>query len=162
MPSLVRIRIESARDLPVMDRSAQSDASTDAFVEVKLNNIAQKTFTYKKSLSPVWNTDFKFEVMDDSTLQDSPVEFSVMDQDLYSSELIGVVYVDLNPLIMRTAHVSSRDALVISGWFPIFDTVRLCSSICLRNIRLLVQCFTARRHARITEGDHKVTVYWKR
>lgn len=123
MPSQVRIKIESARDLPVMDRSAQSDASTDAFVEVKLNNIAQKTHTCKKSLSPVWNCDFKFEVMDDSTLQDSPVEFSVMDQDLYSSELIGNVYVDLNPLIMRTAHVSARDPLVISGWFPIFDTV---------------------------------------
>jgi Ca2+-dependent lipid-binding protein len=123
MPSLVKIRVEMARDLPVMDRSAQADASTDAFVEVKLNNITQKTSTCKKTLNPVWNTDFKFEVMDDSTLQDSPVEFSVIDQDLYSSELIGSVYVDLNPLIMRTTHVSSRGPLVISGWFPIFDSV---------------------------------------
>ena len=125
MPSLVKIKIESARDLPIMDHSVQSaDASTDAFVEVKLNNITQKTSTCRKSLNPVWNNDFRFEVIDDSTLQDSPIEFCVMDQDLYSSELIGVVYVDLNPLIMRTAQVTdARDPLIISGWFPIFDTV---------------------------------------
>ena len=46
-----------------------------------------------------------------------------MDQDLYSSEQIGCVYVDLNPLIMRTAHSTDKD-LVIQGWFPIYDTIR--------------------------------------
>jgi hypothetical protein len=46
-----------------------------------------------------------------------------MEQDLYSSEIIGVVYVDLNPLIMRTAHGSDKD-LVIQGWFPLYDSLR--------------------------------------
>jgi hypothetical protein len=54
-----------------------------------------------------------------------------MDQDLYMSEPIGVVYIDLNPLIMRTttsftrgiSHSTDRD-LVIDGWFPLFDTER--------------------------------------
>lgn len=46
-----------------------------------------------------------------------------MDQDLYSTEIIGVVYVDLNPLIMRTAHASDKD-LVIQGWFPLYDSLR--------------------------------------
>lgn len=54
-----------------------------------------------------------------------------MDQDLYLSEPIGVVYIDLNPLIMRTttsfsrgvSHSTDRD-LVIDGWFPLFDTER--------------------------------------
>ena len=52
-----------------------------------------------------------------------------MDQDLYSSELIGVVYIDLNPLIMRTSSTThersaaERDSLVIQGWFPLFDTL---------------------------------------
>jgi hypothetical protein len=48
-----------------------------------------------------------------------------MDHDLYSCELIGVVYIDLNPLIMRTAttKVSDRD-LNINGWFPLFDCSR--------------------------------------
>jgi hypothetical protein len=54
-----------------------------------------------------------------------------MDQDLYLSELIGIVYIDLNPLIMRTTtnifngKSSGNDKdLVIDGWFPLFDTVR--------------------------------------
>jgi hypothetical protein len=58
-------------------------------------------------------------VVDDSLLQNTPVEFKVIDQDLYSSELIGVVYIDLNPLIMRTAHGGASDNtqkdLVIEG-----------------------------------------------
>lgn len=128
MPSLVRIKVERAKDLPVMDRSVQSDASTDAFVEVKVDNSTQRTPVCRKSLNPIWNSEFRFEVINDSALQDSPIEFTVMDQDIYSSELIGVVYVDLNPLIMRTAHVSNaRDLLVISGWFPIFDSVNAFS-----------------------------------
>jgi hypothetical protein len=63
--------------------------------------------------------EFRFEVVDDSLLQNTPVEFKVIDQDLYSSELIGVVYIDLNPLIMRTAHAAGSDNtqkdLVIEG-----------------------------------------------
>jgi hypothetical protein len=62
--------------------------------------------------------EFRFEVVDDSLLQNTPVEFKVIDQELYSSELIGVVYIDLNPLIMRTAHSSSDSTqkdLVIEG-----------------------------------------------
>ena len=61
--------------------------------------------------------EFRFEVVDDSLLQNTPVEFKVIDQDLYSSELIGVVYIDLNPLIMRTAHAdqSQQKDLVIEG-----------------------------------------------
>ena len=49
--------------------------------------------------------------------------FQVMDQDSYGCELVGAVYVDLNPLLMRTAYSSYRD-LVIKGWFPIFDPLR--------------------------------------
>lgn len=47
-----------------------------------------------------------------------------MDQDLYSSELIGAAHIDLNPLIMRTAHSDSKQNLVLQGWFPLFDSVR--------------------------------------
>lgn len=46
-----------------------------------------------------------------------------MDENISSSELIGVVYVDLNPLIMRTAHGYDKD-LVVEGWFPLYDTLR--------------------------------------
>lgn len=36
MPSKVKIRIVEARDLPVMDRNQSIDASTDAFVVVRI------------------------------------------------------------------------------------------------------------------------------
>ena len=43
----------------------------------------------------------------------------VLDYDTYSShDAIGKVYIDLNPLLSRSG------SSVISGWFPIYDTVR--------------------------------------
>jgi hypothetical protein len=123
MPSLVKIKIERGRDLPAMDRNVSGESSTDAFVEVRLDDQMQRTSTCRKSLNPVWNEEFRFEVTDDSVLQDAPIELKCLDHDLYSSELIGVVYIDLNPLIMRTTHGSDKD-LIIKGWFPLFDTLR--------------------------------------
>lgn len=123
MPSLLKIKIEKARDLPIMDRNLQGDASTDAYVVMSLDSQTQRTRTCRKSLNPAFNEEFRFEIVDDSVLQDVPVELKVMDQDLYSSELIGVVYIDLTPLIMRTAHSNDKD-LVIQGWFPLFDTTK--------------------------------------
>ena len=123
MPSLLKIKIERARDLPIMDRNLQGDASTDAYVVMSLDSQTQRTRTYRKSLNPTFNEEFRFEIVDDSILQDVPLELKVMDQDLYSSELIGVVYIDLTPLIMRTAHSNDKN-LVIQGWFPLFDTTK--------------------------------------
>jgi hypothetical protein len=123
MPSLVKIEVGRARDLPVMDSSLQGDASTDAFVEVRVCDDLKRTKTCRKSLNPAWDEEFRFEIIDDSSLQDEPVELKVLDQDLYSSELIGIVYIDLNPLIMRTIEDSDRN-LQIKGWFPLFDTLK--------------------------------------
>lgn len=58
----------------------------------------------------------------------------VMDHDVYSSnDAIGLVYVDLSPLLMRTADGDgeSRD-LVVQGWFPLYDTLRgVRGALCL-------------------------------
>jgi hypothetical protein len=104
------------------------DASTDAFVEVRLRISDEETLTnrtpiVKKSLNPVWkSSEFLFEILKDHVLQDGPLEFKVMDQDLYSTETIGTVFVDLNPLIMRTAYGADvKDQLMIDGWYPIVD-----------------------------------------
>ncbi|XP_069662717.1 C2 domain-containing protein 5 isoform X6 [Haliaeetus albicilla] len=87
-------------------------------VPVKFGNTTFKTDVYPKSLNPQWNSEwFKFEV-DDEELQDEPLQITVLDHDTYSAnDAIGKVYIDIDPLLYSEA------ATVISGWFPIYDTI---------------------------------------
>ena len=67
MPGKVKVRILSARHLPVMDRSSDT---TDAFAEVKLGDTTCKTDVYRKSLNPNWNSEwFRFDVDGTCTLK---------------------------------------------------------------------------------------------
>uniref|UniRef100_W5K8T3 C2 domain-containing protein 5 n=1 Tax=Astyanax mexicanus TaxID=7994 RepID=W5K8T3_ASTMX len=115
MPGKLKAKIVAGRHLPIMDRASDL---TDAFVEVKFGNTTFKTDVYPKSLNPQWNSEwFKFEV-DDEDLQDEPLQITVLDHDTYSAnDAIGKVYIDIDPLL------SSEAATVISGWFPIYDTI---------------------------------------
>ncbi|XP_061630196.1 C2 domain-containing protein 5 isoform X3 [Phyllopteryx taeniolatus] len=115
MPGKLKAKIVAGRHLPVMDRASEL---TDAFVEVKFGNITFKTDVCPKSLNPQWNSEwFKFEV-DDEDLQDEPLQITVLDHDTYSAnDAIGKVYIDIDPLLCSEA------ASVISGWFPIYDTI---------------------------------------
>ncbi|XP_053478423.1 C2 domain-containing protein 5 isoform X3 [Ictalurus furcatus] len=115
MPGKLKAKIIAGRHLPVMDRASDL---TDAFVEVKFGNMTFKTDVCPKSLNPQWNSEwFKFEV-DDEDLQDEPLQITVLDHDTYSAnDAIGKVYIDIDPLLCSEA------ATVISGWFPIYDTI---------------------------------------
>ncbi|KAM4573226.1 C2 domain-containing protein 5 isoform 7-T7 [Odontesthes bonariensis] len=115
MPGKLKAKIVAGRHLPVMDRASDL---TDAFVEVKFGNTTFKTDVYPKSLNPQWNSEwFKFEV-DDEDLQDEPLQITVLDHDTYSAnDAIGKVYIDIDPLLCTEA------ASIISGWFPIYDTI---------------------------------------
>uniref|UniRef100_A0A8D0CFY4 C2 calcium dependent domain containing 5 n=1 Tax=Scleropages formosus TaxID=113540 RepID=A0A8D0CFY4_SCLFO len=115
MPGKLKAKILAGRHLPVMDRASDL---TDAFVEVKFGNTTFKTDVFPKSLNPQWNSEwFKFEV-DDEDLQDEPLQITVLDHDTYSAnDAIGKVYIDIDPLL------STEAATVISGWFPIYDTI---------------------------------------
>ncbi|KAJ3363981.1 hypothetical protein HDU91_002785 [Kappamyces sp. JEL0680] len=91
-----------------MDRTTEltgnCDALTkDAFVEVKFADL---------------DTMRTPEVIEDSDLQNEPLEIKVLDYDQITyNDSIGMVLIDLNPLL---AWDSSG---VISGWFPIYDTL---------------------------------------
>ncbi|XP_038562691.1 C2 domain-containing protein 5 isoform X3 [Micropterus salmoides] len=115
MPGKLKAKIVAGRHLPVMDRASDL---TDAFVEVKFGNTTFKTDVCPKSLNPQWNSEwFKFEV-DDEDLQDEPLQVTVLDHDTYSAnDAIGKVYIDIDPLLCSEA------ASIISGWFPIYDTI---------------------------------------
>ncbi|KAJ8955342.1 hypothetical protein NQ318_003436 [Aromia moschata] len=129
MPGKVKVKISSGKNLPVMDRSSDT---TDAYVEIKLGSTTYKTDVCRKSLHPQWNTDwYRFEV-DDSELQDEPLQIRLMDHDTYSAnDAIGKVYLNLNPLLLpvdgQLAKCSyngdSSTHHEISGWIPVYDTM---------------------------------------
>ncbi|KAH8341150.1 hypothetical protein KR074_003961 [Drosophila pseudoananassae] len=122
MPGKVGVKIKAARNLPVMDKSAET---TDAFVEIKLASVTHKTDVFRKSLNPTWNTDwFRFEV-DDAELQDEPLQIRLMDYDTYSAnDAIGKVNISLNPLCLESSSQAVHGkGTVLSGWIPVFDTM---------------------------------------
>eukprot|EP00804_Cyclotella_cryptica_P027640 CCRYP_010258-RC/>CCRYP_010258-RC protein AED:0.06 eAED:0.06 QI:237/1/1/1/0.88/0.8/10/2605/828 len=63
-----------------------------------------RTRTVHRSLNPVFNEEFRFEVADDTLLQDEPLQFKMNYTDAGGQHgSIGLVYIDLNPLLTRTA-----------------------------------------------------------
>ncbi|CAG9855251.1 unnamed protein product [Phyllotreta striolata] len=129
MPGKVKVKISSGKNLPVMDRSSDT---TDAYVEIKLGGTTFKTDVCRKSLHPQWNTDwYRFEV-EDSELQDEPLQIRLMDHDTYSAnDAIGKVYLNLNPLLLPgdgqiMKYGFNGDSSIhheISGWLPVYDTM---------------------------------------
>lgn len=76
MPGKLRVRILSARNLPVMDRGSES---SDAFVEVRFgNNHHDKTHVCRRSLDPEWNSHFVFEVEEDE-IQEEPLQIRYLE-----------------------------------------------------------------------------------
>jgi hypothetical protein len=80
-------------------------------------------------LHPVWDEEFRFDVSrSDALLQDEPLIFKVCDSDALSyDESVGLVYIDLNPLLTQTARqdddADGGQAGIIDGWFPLYDTL---------------------------------------
>ncbi len=145
MPCCIKVRVVAARDLPIMDKASKL---TDAYVELQFRgeHAKKKTEICRKTLNPVWDQEFRVDVLNDVTLQDEPLVFRVMDHDTYSADdLIGAVYVELNPLLQRI-HDDADNARShrIEGWFPIYDT--LCGARCRRRRG----CAAARGSARRT------------
>lgn len=76
--------------------------------------------------------------MDDSELQDEPLQIRLMDHDTYSAnDAIGKVYLNLNPLLLPAASQLNKHGFngdtnsnhdnvgssVMSGWIPVYDTM---------------------------------------
>jgi hypothetical protein len=88
----------------------------------KTKHYRSKTRVVRKSLNPKWEEEFRFDVSDDTLLQEEPLIFKVQDAADVLSEhsCIGSVYVDLNPLLMRSVVETGSDN-DLKGFFPIFD-----------------------------------------
>ncbi|CAB3233841.1 unnamed protein product [Arctia plantaginis] len=127
MPGKIKVKVLAGRNLPVMDRASDT---TDAFVEIKFGGVTHKTDVCRKSLNPHWNSTewYRFEV-DESELQDEPLQLRLMDHDTYSAnDAIGKVVISLAPLLAREANnakstTTPHGGAVMSGWIPVFDTM---------------------------------------
>ncbi|XP_049885083.1 uncharacterized protein LOC126380027 isoform X2 [Pectinophora gossypiella] len=127
MPGKIKVKVLAGRNLPVMDRASDT---TDAFVEIKFGGITHKTDVCRKSLNPHWSSTewYRFEV-DESELQDEPLQLRLMDHDTYSAnDAIGKVVISLAPLLAREIHNTkgvgtTPGGAVLSGWIPVFDTM---------------------------------------
>jgi hypothetical protein len=105
----------------------------------KQKRYTAKTKVCRRTLHPVWDEEFRFDVSNDTLLQDEPLIFKVCDSDALSvDESIGLVYVDLNPLLTMTASKDDQDddqslsdhgqpaaasagaAGILDGWFPLY------------------------------------------
>ena len=85
----------------------------DAFVELRFADFEYlRTKVSRKTQFPTWNEDFRFEISQDSDLQNEPLELRVLDYDAISyNDPIGTVFIDINPIL-------TRDSL--HGWFPMY------------------------------------------
>jgi hypothetical protein len=100
----------------------------------KQKRYTAKTKVIRRSTNPVWDEEFRFDVSNDTLLQDEPLIFKVCDSDALSTDdSIGLVYVDLNPVLAQTAFTDDHDddektdggqtAASLGGWLPIYDTL---------------------------------------
>ncbi|RHY28073.1 hypothetical protein DYB32_006283 [Aphanomyces invadans] len=114
MPCTIKIRLVEARGLPVVERASKV---TDAYVDITFASFEARSTVSKKSLTPRWDEEFRFDVADDNVLQSQPIMFKVMDHDVYTTDAtIGIVYVDLNCILMK-------EGSSVQGWYPIYDTL---------------------------------------
>ena len=86
---------------------------TDAYVELRFADYPpQSTDICKKSLNPVWNEDFRFEIGDDQDAFLYPFEARVYDHDtITSNDIVGTAAINLSSLLNNSA-----DCEQISGW----------------------------------------------
>lgn len=90
--------------------SENQEELTFSGVEVESKTYTARTKVCRRSLNPIWDEEFRFEVADDTLLQDEPLIFKVCDSEsLGADESIGLVYIDLNPLLTQTAKGEEYD-----------------------------------------------------
>lgn len=142
MPSTVKVRVQEARNLPLSGTDklgglpiSKLSNIPDAYVTVSLGGnqtlqhisetsaiFSARTKVCRKTQSPYFGEEFRFDVSDDTLLQDEPLIFKVWNSlDYKQDELIGLVYADLNPILNTTA--DTVDGGIIEGWFPLYDTL---------------------------------------
>ena len=104
MPFTLKVRVNAARNLPAMERSLKGMEYAEAYCTISFGNETARTLTEGKTLNPCWDEEFRFDIINDSILLTTPLEFHVFDEDVYSTDdSIGVILIDLGSLLMRSS-----------------------------------------------------------
>jgi hypothetical protein len=64
-PRILLCHVREAKGLPVMDRATML---TDAYVCTTFGKLSHRTEVQRKTLNPVWDEKFRFEITDDELL----------------------------------------------------------------------------------------------
>lgn len=107
MPSILKVRIVSAVSLP----SSYAVVSVEVRLDQSINPQSTSFVSINQHRTFEWNTDFRFEISDDTVLQDMPLQCKVLGRET----VVGAVFIDLNPLLVE----SGAEQLV--GHFPIYN-----------------------------------------
>ena len=114
MPSIVTCNLESVRGLqkrvPTRDNT-ENWLPADCYAEVRLGSDKEETESLASS------RQVRFETVQDDLIQEKPLE--VLVKDYQSEELIGIVQVDLYPLLKQVSANSYTGQY--SGYFPIYS-----------------------------------------
>lgn len=139
MPCILKVHIGAARGLPINPRH---NILPDAYVEVCFGSLdAQVTSVSRNTNEPIWLEDIRFEIVDDSLLQEEPLELKVLDcGEISDGGSIGAVSIDLNPHVQRAlfssllreenvGKISQTNGRLNPStarltWYPIYDTIR--------------------------------------
>eukprot|EP00056_Hartaetosiga_gracilis_P004882 m.78854 g.78854 ORF g.78854 m.78854 type:complete len:1126 (+) comp11971_c0_seq3:136-3513(+) len=95
-PTLLKLSVIAAHDLPVMDRDGKADGyiKIDTHPETKL----VKTKVVYNSLDPEFNEEFEFRFSSEQEMYESVIHFVLLDKDALRSEYIGECLVELYEL----------------------------------------------------------------
>merc|ERR1712228_154519 len=84
----VQLEVISGHGLPSKDM----DGKSDPFVKIKIGDKEMKTKAIKDNLNPIWNAKYSFEFFENP----KNVQFTVMDEDVTSNDMIGMATFDLS------------------------------------------------------------------
>jgi hypothetical protein len=97
-PNLLLIRVVRGDNLRAMDTGLLDSGKSDPFVTLKVGKEKRETKVCKKTLNPVWNEEFEIPCAPDEDGAVPLLEMTVSDKDTLSSQIIGTVTLELEPL----------------------------------------------------------------
>lgn len=114
------VTVHSGKDMIVCDTFSRS---SDPYVILRVGNKESRTKTIKKSLSPIWEERFQFNVRD---LNQESVYVCVMDQDIGKDEFMGSTTIRVADVVnalgsrldqsWRLSDVDSGEVRLILEW----------------------------------------------